>query len=168
MSATSLAILKTEVLTDPLVRGYAGMTDAQVAADMNLLNRPGQTTVEQLRTYFLLERKAGMFLYGRLHTVAQSAVNDDPIGETTPLTLEHITSAQTMCNILNPTSGFSLDLADSRFDALLNDLAGGQGAKVIGAADKTAIQAFSLNTISRGEELNIGKVKKSQVAFVRS
>lgn len=168
MSATTLAILKTEVLTDPLARGYAGLSDADVASDMNIKNRPGNSTVEQLRTYFLLERKAGMFLYGRLHIVATSAVGDDPIEEAAVLTLEHITSAATMCNILNPTSGFELDLADSRFDAMLNDLAGGQGAKVLGAGDKTAIQGLSLNSTSRGRELNIGKVKASNVQFVRS
>lgn len=169
MSATRLAILKTEESTDPLIRGYVGMTNKEVAVDMNIVNRPGESTVSQLRKYFLLERKGGAFLYGRLHVVAGSAVNDDPLGETTPLTFVHITSALTMCNILNEAQGeFGLDLADSRFDALLNDLAAGQGCKVIAPTDKTAIQAFSVNVISRGQELRIGTVSEGDVEHVRN
>ena len=163
----SLTILKTELTTDPLVRGYAGMTHAQAANDLNAKSRPGQAGVDQLRTYFLLERRAGMFLYGRLEVVANSAIGADPLAEAVPLTLEHIISAKTMLNILNPTSGFSLDLSDTRFDALLNDLAGGAGCKVIGHSDKTAIQAFSTNVRSRGEELGIGHVEEGEVQFVR-
>jgi hypothetical protein len=34
-----LAILRDELLTDSLGRGYAGMTDLQAADDLNLLNR---------------------------------------------------------------------------------------------------------------------------------
>ena len=35
----NIAILKTETTEDPLVRGYAGMTDKQVAVDMNIIYR---------------------------------------------------------------------------------------------------------------------------------
>lgn len=31
--------LKTEITTDPLTRGYSGMTDAQIAADLNTVYR---------------------------------------------------------------------------------------------------------------------------------
>ena len=164
----TLRILKTELDTDPLVRGYAGMTHLQAANDLNAKSRSGQAGVDQLRTYFLLERRARMFLYGRLEVVANSAIGTDPLAEAVPLTLEHVISAKTMLNILNPTSGFSLDLSDTRFDALLNDLSGGAGGcKVIGPSDKTAIQAFSTNVRSRGEELGIGRVEEGEVQFVR-
>lgn len=158
MGAQALNRLRDELNNDPLVppRGYSDMTDLQVSTDLQLVNRPGPGTVEQLRNYFLLERKgSGEFLYGRLATVAKSSVGDDPIGEATVLTLEHTTAAITMINILNPVSGFILDLNDTRFDALLNDLGGGQGCKVITGADKTAIQNMSLNARSRSQELSI-------------
>lgn len=35
-----IAALKAELTTDPLARGYAGMTDAQAAASLNARNRP--------------------------------------------------------------------------------------------------------------------------------
>lgn len=34
-----IQLLKAEIDTDPLARGYSGMTDAQVAADVNAVNR---------------------------------------------------------------------------------------------------------------------------------
>jgi hypothetical protein len=159
--------LQEELTTDPLVVGYAGMTDIQVSASLRAQTRPGPSTVDQLRAYFLLEKRSGVPLYGRLALVARSNVGDDPIGEATVLTLDHIASALTMINILNPVSNFSLDLADSRFDAILNALAAGNGAKVIGPADKTAIQAFSTNSLSRAQELNIPS-SEGEIAFVRS
>lgn len=38
------AALKTELETDPLVRGYSGMTDQQIADDMNTVYRTGTVT----------------------------------------------------------------------------------------------------------------------------
>lgn len=35
----NIEILKTEIITDPLVRGYASMTDLQVAEDINTVYR---------------------------------------------------------------------------------------------------------------------------------
>lgn len=35
----NLAILKTEITTDPLTRGYSGMSDEQIAASLNTPNR---------------------------------------------------------------------------------------------------------------------------------
>lgn len=39
--AADLAKLKAELLTDPLGRGYAGMTDEQAAKSLNKPDRPG-------------------------------------------------------------------------------------------------------------------------------
>lgn len=36
-----IAVLATELTTDPLGRGYAGMSDAQAAASLNTANRDG-------------------------------------------------------------------------------------------------------------------------------
>lgn len=160
----ALERLKTEV-DKPT---YSGMTAAQVLDALSVKDQPGVASLDDLRTYMLMERKGLMFLYGRVELVAQSAVGDDPIGESTPLTLEHICAAKTMLNILNPTSGFALDYADSRFDALLNDLAGG-GCKAIGPADKTAIQALSLNRMSLSEKLQLNEVlDEGSILYVRS
>lgn len=39
MDGNHLAILRTEITNDPLTRGYSGMTDAQVATNLNTANR---------------------------------------------------------------------------------------------------------------------------------
>ncbi len=39
-----MADLRDELLTDPLVRGYAGMTDQQAADDLNTVNRTRNRT----------------------------------------------------------------------------------------------------------------------------
>ena len=66
--------LQEELTTDPLVVGYAGMTDIQVSASLRAQTRPGPSTVDQLRAYFLLEKRSGVPLYGRLALVARSNV----------------------------------------------------------------------------------------------
>jgi len=43
-SRTQYADMKSEILTDPLVRNYAGMTHLQVLASLNLLNRSRNKT----------------------------------------------------------------------------------------------------------------------------
>ena len=57
MTDAELLILKDEIDTDPLTRGYSGMTDAQVAADMNLLNRNNNNPVTSSRVAALLITK---------------------------------------------------------------------------------------------------------------
>jgi hypothetical protein len=41
---SQITILKTEITTDPLARGYSGMTNQQVADSLNTVNRPIQRT----------------------------------------------------------------------------------------------------------------------------
>ena len=40
MDHNQIEILKTEISTDPLSRGYSGMSDLEVADSMNTVNRP--------------------------------------------------------------------------------------------------------------------------------
>lgn len=46
-----LSALRTELTTDPLQRGYAGLTDAEAAANLNAVNRP----VHRLRPVAIAE-----------------------------------------------------------------------------------------------------------------
>lgn len=41
---TDYAVLKNEIATDPLTRGYSGMTNAQIAASLNTANRTRNRT----------------------------------------------------------------------------------------------------------------------------
>ena len=40
----NIAVLKTEITTDPLTRGYSEMTDAEVATSLNTVNRERNKT----------------------------------------------------------------------------------------------------------------------------
>ena len=44
-------ILRTEIDTDPLSRGYSGMSDTEVADDMNLINRDNWVSVTSAQIY---------------------------------------------------------------------------------------------------------------------
>lgn len=44
MNDAQRLVLRDELLTDPLARGYSGMTDAQAAASLNTANRTRQKT----------------------------------------------------------------------------------------------------------------------------
>ena len=52
---TDLVALKAEIDTDPLTRGYAGMTDVQVSDDINTVYRPAPMIIEELLKFLLLD-----------------------------------------------------------------------------------------------------------------
>ncbi len=144
--------------------------DAETATgQLNAVNRDAAAAAETIRNYFLLERKNAMALMGRLEIIADSAEDDvDPLGDLVTMTNVHITAAKTMLRIIDPGSEFSLDFNDSRFGSLLDDLAGGSGAKAINPADKTAILAFSTNKQSRATEIGLGLVRVGHVQIARA
>ena len=164
----NIALLATELSTDPLVRGYSGMSDAAAAVSLNGIDREGAASADAIRSYCLLEKKGGMSLLGRISVIAESAVASDPFGDGISVTLEHITNARAMLHIMENASNFSLNLNDSRFDVIVNDMAAGTGCKAIQPADKTAIQALSQNLQSRATELGIGFVRPGDVQQARA
>lgn len=160
--------LKDELTVDPLGRGYSGMSDQQVVDDLALVNRNAPAAAETIRSYCLLEEKGGTNIWGRIQIVAESSVGDDPIGESVVLTLDHIAAAKAFMEAIANSSSFSFDLSDTRFDRILSSLAAGQGCKAIAAADKTAIQNFSINQQSRATELGLGTVRVGTVQQARA
>lgn len=157
--AIDISKLQTELVAGHPDTGTYNADNTLATAELNAVNRPAPASLSAIQRYFLLERKGsngGVALFGRLVMVADSAVGTvDPLGDSVTMTLDHITAAKTMLEILRPGSGFSLDLNDIRFTAILDDLAA-SGAKVIAPADKTALIAFSNNQQSRTIELNLG------------
>lgn len=169
-----IQILKDELTTDPLSRGYAAMTDQQAIDSLNALDRNAPTDKNIILQYMLLERyrtNSGAdtkvnYLYGRLQMVCDANVGDDVFGSTTNiLTQDQKASALTFIRLLGSDSGFALDLLDSRFTNMLTDI---RNAEVFGPVDKNAIQAFSQNKQSRALELGIGRVRLGDVEFARS
>ena len=181
MPSVDYFALKSEIDTDPLARGYAGMTDQQVADDMNLFNRDAPATSQAILQYLTLERFRQGSLYGRLMMVALSRPVRDgasnwsippvPLGVSDAdiaITQEHIAAANAILRYADVDVATTVTLLDTRFDALLDDI-GPTGCEAIGANDKTALQALSQNQQSRAMELGIGgHIKESDVAFARS
>ncbi len=164
-----LTALKTELDAGHPETGAYSATDSIAADEINAINRDAPAPLESIRNYFLLERKGDMTLMGRLSIVAQTTRGDvDPLDDVVTMTNAHITAAKTMLFILDPPGGFSLDLNDSRFQDILDDLAAGSGAKVIAPADKTALLAFSTNIQSRATELGLGNVGTHHVTSARA
>lgn len=166
-NSMDIVALKAELDAGHPISGPYNADDATAAAELNVLNRAAKAAIAAMRDYFLLERKGGVPLMGRLEIVATEPVGTvDSLGDGVTTTLAHKTAAMTLLRILNPSSDFAIDVNDSRFIALLDDLAA-TGAKVIAPADKTALEAMSNNKQSRGAELGFGKVGHADVEDAR-
>lgn len=83
--ATREEIIKQEIDTDPLSRGYAGMTDKQVTDDMNTIYRSAPGGVDAMITYMVTENNRtnnggdtlATNIMGRLERVATSPIGAD-------------------------------------------------------------------------------------------
>lgn len=147
-----LAALKTELTTDPLGRGYAGMTDVQAADSLNAVNRPVEVPAHDVIRYLALVDKWG--------TIASDARHGN------------ITAAkQTWCvNFVEILAIFNdFDLQDaSVLSAVTARLDEGIGHGYIDASDKATILALGDNKQSRAQELGIGRVREGTVTQARA
>ena len=173
----NIALLKIELDTDPLTRGYAGMDDPTAAATFNVIDREAPPDSGALLQYIILERFRTGNLYGRINMAAfASPLRAGNAWEIPPLplgaagadvvpTFDQIQSAAAFMRLLDTDTRFAVSLLDSRIDTILSDLV---SVGVIGAGDKTAIQALSENQQSRATELGIGRVDPRHVTQARS
>ena len=176
--AGKIDIIRTEITADPLSRGYAGMTDLQVADDMNLVNREAEGGTIGMLSYLLKNRSrtnlgddiVAISIYGRLQTVAESNIGDDPfgIGAAAQLTREHIYSAKMFIALINSPQLSTMDFVNSEVTIMLDILAGSSGnGRVWKTGDVTAIKALSENQQSRASELGISKVREGNIQEAR-
>lgn len=125
-------VLKNEILTDPLARGYSGMTDQQVADDLNTVyrtrNRDSMTGREFKDQWDSTEFSA--LTENQQSLLYSLAARDD----------------------LNP---FGVDATTV------------QGIFPGGGITITALAAYRVEDISRGEELGIGVVTAANVDAAR-
>lgn len=156
---------------------YATLNDQQAADALNELNRPRESSSDEILQYCMLETSRTNLgaidtqrsnIYGRIAMVADGAVGDNPFQtgrNAENLTLRNIHAAKTMLRLLADFD-FMLSLADARFEFILDELV---DAGAIKPGDKTAIQGFSINQQSRVQEIEIGrkKVKAEHVAQAR-
>lgn len=150
----SYAVLKAEVTTDPLSRGYAGMTDAQVAADLNLAIYPLVNPVVSLKTLGIWAAKTGVRA-----KIAAAAANSQSAVQSVCLSLQ---------DLFTGLAGPGLDLSNSDNLAMMSAL---QTAGIMSSADATSLQALTVvGQTSRAIGL-VGwgiPVQAPDITFVRS
>ena len=172
-----LQTIKTEIDTDPLVRGYGAMSDLAVADDMNLVYRDAEGGISGMLRY-CFENKSrtnngtdttATSLLGRLTVVSESSAGTDPMGTTTNLTQQNVHNAKALLAILLSPHLDTVDFVNTEIVGLLENMSGGAGnAKVWKTADVDAIKALSQNQQSRGMELGVGRVREGGVASARA
>lgn len=180
-----IEILKTELTTDPLVRGYAAMNNHEATDDLNLFNRPAQVTIEVVLKFLNLDNvhstdgsdTQDRSLWLRLKDVAalydpnQASAVANPWGATTT-GVPNITEIRVIKSLellehftLAAQGGLALDLTDSNFAVYL---AGAQTAGVMSTTQETALLALADNLETRGREIGFGTVKAGHVAEARA
>ena len=175
---TDLVVLKNEIDTDPLGRGYAAMNDVQVAADMSLINRPAENGVERMLNYCIVNRSrtnvaaddTPLPLLGRLRMVAAANIGDDPFGTgvvANQVTREMKSWALAFESAFTATTLTTLNFIDSEVDFGYTALGPGAGV-VWKTPDIDALKAFSQNQQTRGQELGLGTVKVGHVTQARA
>lgn len=141
-------VLTTELTTDPLERGYSGMSDAEVAASLNAADIPKRVrvSVPQLAQHLM---ESGLWPAIITATGEQDTATADAAG----LLVDAATA---------PPDEIDVDSVGLS-SALASLVSGG----VITQPQRDAIDALAETTTSRAAELGLGTVKPGHVEEVR-
>jgi len=145
----NIAILKSEIDSDPLGRGYSGMDDTAVAVDVNTAYR---TKKEPISSAELLAWSASDARLQNIKNAAENGATDD------------LKSLAQAAYLIVTRDGTTLDLNLADRVAMLDSLV---EAGVLTAADRTSLDALATVSISRAEELAIGRVRAGDVIQAR-
>jgi hypothetical protein len=145
----NIAILKSEIDSDPLGRGYSGMDDTAVAVDLNTAYR---TKKEPISSAELLAWSASDARLQNIKNAAENGATDD------------LKSLAQAAYLIVTRDGTTLDLNLADRVAMLDSLV---AAGVLTAADRTSLDALATVSISRAEELSIGRVRAGDVIQAR-
>ena len=146
--------IKAELDTDPLGRGYAGMTDAQAAADMNTAYR-NTTVAITVSEFENAARESGKFV----QLIDRSELKE-PDGSRT-----FESAYALMSSLVGRTTEMDFAEVGSYWYNVLEDCVA-EGSLGTGAA--TAIRALCDEIITRGVELGVGTVEEGDVNYARS
>ena len=146
--------IKTELDTDPLGRGYAGMTDAQAAADMNTAYRP-TTVAIPVSEFENAARESGKFV----DLTDRSELKEPDGSRTFP------SAYSLMSSLIGRTTEMDFAEVGSYWYNVLEDCVA-EGSLGTGAA--TAIRALCDEIITRGVELGVGDVTAGDIEYARS
>jgi len=146
-----MSVLATELASDPLVRGYSGMSDSAVTASLNVVDRPAAVPAKDVRRYLLLAGKWPGIVDAANHDASASV-------------------RKAAVNIVDTLANFEdFDLQDATvLAAVTAGLDGVIAEGLIEAAQKIVILAMENNRQSRAEELGLSPVKQGQVEVARA
>jgi hypothetical protein len=146
--------LITEIQTDPLSRGYTGMSDAALFASLSALDRteivPSPATELTVMDAF-------------------AKANGDPAGAET--CLDKLTTAASGNPLLARALAWTkpgapgLDMGNPAVRAMIDSLT---AANVITSAEQAILKSIGERKISRLQELNCGDVSESEVSWRRA
>jgi hypothetical protein len=145
----NIALLKSEIDSDPLGRGYSGMDDTAVAVDLNTAYR---TKKEPISSAELLAWSASDARLQNIKNAAENGATDD------------LKSLAQAAYLIVTRDGTTLDLNLADRLAMLDSLV---AAGVLTADDRTSLDALATVSISRAEELAIGRVRAGDVIQAR-
>ena len=145
----NIAILKSEIDSDPLGRGYSGMDDTAVAVDLNTAYR---TKKEPISSAELLAWSASDARLQNIKDAAENGATDD------------LKSLAQAAYLIVTRDGTTLDLNLADRVAMLDSLV---AAGVLTAADRTSLDSLATVSISRAEELSVGRVRAGDVIQAR-
>ena len=145
----NIAILKSEIDSDPLGRGYSGMDDTAVAVDINTAYR---TKKDPISSAELLAWSASDARLQNIKDAAENGATDD------------LKSLAQAAYLIVTRDGTTLDLNLADRVAMLDSLV---AAGVLTAADRTSLDSLATVSISRAEELSIGRVRAGDVIQAR-
>ena len=180
--ADRIDIIITEITVDPLLRVYSGMTNLQVADDMNLINRPDDVDIADVLKFLMLDNTykeddgndtQDRSIWQRMKEVAAIAIPGtgavaNPWGAVALGTITEIRLIKTQQLVdyftLTAQGSLTFDISNSNFQVYL---AGSQTAGCMSSAQKDALLALADNRQSRGQELGIGIVREGHVQEAR-
>lgn len=151
--ANPILLLRDEIVNDPLLVGYSGMSSAQVAGKLNEKNRTFMRVLDSA------ELLAWAAQNERLYHVTRAAEQGvDRSGAALPPAVASIAMAAHRM-LLRDNARLDLNLPDrvAMVDALV-------AGNVLTAADKTDLMTLATVTGSRAEELGIVELGEQVVA----
>lgn len=151
MLSPAYAPLKTEVTTDPLGRGYAAMTDAQVSADLNTAYRTRVLPQVPLNSLLIW---GGQGPLQKLQDYANTVSNNAGLRASCLAALQVLSGAAPY-----------LDLSDSRITTLLTSLVSGG---VLSSTDQSNLLALQDQPLTRAVEVWGIAVQTPDITAVRT
>jgi len=140
--------LKDEITSDPLAIGYAGMTDQQVADSLNTASRTRLNPLSRNDAIRWLARHDGV---DKLEKAASTGSQ----------TSRSIAKAV----LLLIQSETTLDVADEEIMGMIDQLVTGN---VFTSAEKGDLVMLATETISRAQEIGLGRVNEGDIASARA